>query len=343
MNKRTPVVNMGGDWEETIVQQARHLGQSQIRRAVFNVVYGRGTKPKSKKQIMALAGLGSGKSQQVQNELDYLARHHLIVKTENDGTVDDGSRYVYDKEPSVRANRDSIVRRADNKDLARRTPTKRRPASVVLRPLAAKRKELRGRRKLSVLYLTASPDEQSPLRVDLEVRMVQAAVRGSIFRDSIDVQFRPAADFNAIIDGLNDHRPQIVHFSGHSDVDGIAGDDGKITNVRSQDISYDLLAKALSATDNPPQVVVLNSCESSASKRALLAATSILISMRAGVSDIAANAFAPRFYGAIASGQSVKAAFDQGVVAVQAASLSEKDTPELSARAGVDPGKLVLT
>ena len=164
--------------------------------------------------------------------------------------------------------------------------------------------------KLVVLYLTASPQQENPLRVDVEVKMVQDAIRGSIFRDRIEVQFRPAADLNAILDGLNDHKPQVIHFSGHSDMDGIQADDGNVSNPRGHDLSYELLAQALAATDTPPQVVVLNSCESSAARKAILKGTPVLISMRTSVSDIAASAFASRFYAAIAGGQSVKAAFD---------------------------------
>jgi hypothetical protein len=65
--------------------------------------------------------------------------------------------------------------------------------------------------------------------------------------------------------------------------------------------------------------------------------------MRTGISDIAATAFARRFYAGIASGQSVKAAFDQGVAAVWATSLNEKDTPELVTPPSVNPTKLILT
>jgi hypothetical protein len=240
MNKRAPVVNFAGDWEESILQLARHLGTSKIRRKVFNVVYGRGLKPKSKKQIMAAAGIqdSNANAQQVQNQLDHLSQHGLIVKTENNGLVNDRSQYVYARDLSVRANRDAIVSRADNKKLADRTPTKRRPAaSRALRPLVVERKALRKREKLVVLYLSASPEQDNPLRVDVEVKLVQEAIRGSVFRDRIDVQFRPAADLNAIINGLNVHRPQIVHFSGHSDDSGIAADDGKVQNAGSKDIS----------------------------------------------------------------------------------------------------------
>jgi hypothetical protein len=65
--------------------------------------------------------------------------------------------------------------------------------------------------------------------------------------------------------------------------------------------------------------------------------------MRDSVSDIAATAFAVKFYAAIASGQSVKAAFAQGKLAVEVASIGEVDTPEMLVASGVDAKKLVLT
>lgn len=104
MTRRTPIVNMAGDWEESVLQYARHLGTNKIRRKLFNVVYGRGAKPKSKKQIMEAANLNESASQQVQNELDHLSRHGLIVKSDNEGIVNDSSRYVYGKDLQVRAN-----------------------------------------------------------------------------------------------------------------------------------------------------------------------------------------------------------------------------------------------
>ena len=134
-----------------------------------------------------------------------------------------------------------------------------------------------------------------------------------------------------------------MHFSGHSDDAGIAAADGKVHNASSKDISYELLAQALAATDNPPSVVVLNSCDSSGARKALLKTTSVLISMRTSVSDLAATAFSSRFYAAVASGQSLKAAFDQGCVAVAATSITEKDTPELLTQTGVNASKLILT
>ena len=65
--------------------------------------------------------------QQAQNQLDHLVRYGLILRDDNDGVVSDGSRYVYSKEPHVRAHSQKIVRYADKPALAKKTPTKRNP------------------------------------------------------------------------------------------------------------------------------------------------------------------------------------------------------------------------
>jgi hypothetical protein len=72
------------------------------------------------------------------------------------------------------------------------------------------------------------------------------------------------------MEGLNDHRPQIVHFSGHGYDGGIAMDNGKPDKKSVQAVPFDLLAKALSATDNPPEIIVLNSCKSSSARKSFL-------------------------------------------------------------------------
>ena len=64
--------------------------------------------------------------------------------------------------------------------------------------------------------------------------------------------------------------------------------------------------------------------------------------MRDSVSDLAATAFAAKFYAAIAAGQSVKSAFAQGKVAIEMVSLNEADTPDLLAAPGANPAKAIF-
>jgi CHAT domain len=340
MADRTPVVDWSGNYEENCLQLAEHLGRNRIRRKLFNAIYGRVSKPRSRKQMVAATKLKSSDGQQAQNELDRLARYGLIQRIKNEGSVavDDGSRWLYLKDENVRAHRARILKYADNPEDAKTVPTKRRPQGST--SAVVNRRYLKRRKHLDVLYLTANPNRD--LRVEAEVNQVQQAVRGSKFRDNIDVHYRPAADLDSLIQGLNDKAPAVVHFSGHGNENGVGTDDAKSVRPAGKLVTFDLLAKAIAATDTPPQVIVLNSCKSAGAKKSFFPPARAIVAMGNSIGDLAAIAFAAKFYAAIAAGQSLHSAFAQGKVAVEAVSIDEADTPELILAENVNPKKLIL-
>lgn len=345
MRTKTAVVDRTGNHQENLDHWAKNLGTAKLRRKLFDLIYGRGSRPRSRRQLMAQAKIKESDKQQVQNELEYLFRKDLIDRMENDESVKDGSRYLYFKDEHVRAHKERIVKLADNPKIRKAMPTKRRPAVseklVIQRTIVTKR-ELKKRRPVGVLYLMANPIKRHALRLDVEVSRVLEEIRRSRFRDNIELHQSPAANVQAIIRGLNDHEPRILHFSGHGNSSGIAMDTGEVRRAKTQLVNFDLLAKALQATDSPPDVVVLNACNSSGGRAALLTAVKAIVVMQDSISENAAVAFAVNFYGAIASGMSVQAAFDQGCVAIQVVSLGETTIPTLVMGAGVDARKLKL-
>ncbi len=193
-----------------------------------------------------------------------------------------------------------------------------------------------------MLYLTATPASQEALRTAAEVRSVQNELRGSAYRESVELINKPAADTKSILDGINDHRPQIVHFSGHGGGESIWLDDGKVENSVGQPMDFALLAETLGATDAPPTLLVLNACDTLKGAQELLQAVKVVIAMSDSISDIGAATFAAQFYAAIASGQPITAALKQGKVAMKGAMLSDAHLPEIIHRKDIDPSKLVL-
>ena len=209
---------------------------------------------------------------------------------------------------------------------------------------------------LRVLYLTANPEAVETtithldgrveeigvyLRVDLEVRKVRAALRGSKYRDLVTVEHLPAATSMDLLDGLNDHRPHVVHFSGHASSLGLLmeNDEG---SFEGDALEFDLLARLLAATDEPPRLLVLNACQSLAGADTLLQTVPTVIAMSDSIDDGSAVVFATRFYAGIASAQSVASALEQAQVAMEAASLQGAHLPEARAREDVDLKSLVL-
>lgn len=272
---------------------------------------------------------------------------------------------IASKTASLRATEAREQSRADSKqkqDDARRRQTERSHARA-LAHLSTPTAEVRyvevrppEPEKLRVLYLTANPEATEEtvtapdgtvqrfgtwLRVDQEVRQVRQALRGSRFRDLVQVDHAPAATVSDLIDGLNDHRPHVVHFSGHASVEGVlmendAGDG------QGADVTFGLLARVLGATDDPPRLLVMNACESLAGADDVLRTVPAIVGMSESIDDTSAIVFASAFYSAIASAQSLATALEQAKVRMLAAVLDGSDLPELRTRENLDPNLLVL-
>ena len=108
-------------------------------------------------------------------------------------------------------------------------------------------------------------------------------------------------------------------------------------------MSAKAFAQALSATDDPPQLVLLNSCDSAAQIDQLVAnVTPFAIGMADEINDGDAITYATQFYAALANGQSVLAAHDAGKAMLAVSGLLSQDLPTLACGEGFDPRTAVL-
>lgn len=336
------VVNASGDHEESVERIAKWIGRSKIKQGIVSVIYGRGTRPKSVTEIMSALGLPNNQRQSVVNAAVHLAKHEVISSELAPKAAKAGGRWLYGKMPFVRANKDEILREASNGNQSK-APTKRRQAINITVVNKDGRRAPKPESKLTVLYLTSAPESEDALRTEAEMRRVQEAIRGSAYRNKVALHLRPAAGATTILDGLNDLRPQVVHFSGHGDDDGILLDDGKMAKSTGLFLDYATLANALDASDTPPSLVVLNACNSLKGARKLLKAAKAVIAMADSISDQGAGAFAAQFYAAVASAQPVGKALQQAVVALQmSAHVADSKLPKIVSRPNVDPNKLLL-
>jgi hypothetical protein len=193
---------------------------------------------------------------------------------------------------------------------------------------------------LRVLYMTANPEMD--LRTEVEVRDVQQAVKRALHRELIDVQYRPAATPEDLLDGMNDVRPHVVHFSGHAGDAAVLFDNASVDSPEGHEVPFEMLARALGATTEPPTLLVLNGCDTLDGAEVLLEATPVVIAMATEISDLAASAFAARFYAAVASAQPIGPALRQGAVVLDLMGLDEGWKPDVLSRADVAVDDLVL-
>jgi len=192
---------------------------------------------------------------------------------------------------------------------------------------------------LRILYGTATPD--GDLRVNQEIRRVEAAVRSAVHRDQVSIRHAPDITSGDLLDYVTSFRPHVVHFSGHANADELFFDDGSLEGAH-RSVPISAFMEALSAADEPPQLVVLNACESAENLQPLLAGVPLAIGMKASVGDADAITFATRFYRAVADGQSVQGALALASADMKMNGLDDYDLPTIVTADDIDPAAVRL-
>ncbi len=195
--------------------------------------------------------------------------------------------------------------------------------------------------KLRILMLGASAD--GGLRVGREQKRIRAAIETALHRDYVELDVRPAATTEDLLDGIAKFRPHVIHFSGHSNEDSIEFEDEVDEPHVGVIVSARAFANAVRATDQAPILIMLNSCLSSGQLDRLVAdVVPFAIGMTDEIEDGDAIAYAARFYANVANGQSIHAAHAAGRAALELGGLEGADLPTLAWVDDVDPTTAVL-
>jgi hypothetical protein len=239
-----------------------------------------------------------------------------------------------------RRNRDRQV--AERAAAAERTQYEHRLSAAENRVDLAVR-ELRAPKpeKLRILMLAAS--SEGDLRLGREQKRIRAAVESALHRDLIEFDMRPSATPSDLLDGISKFRPHIVHFSGHSDEDLVVFEDDVDEQHEGVIVKAATFARAVAATDDPPLLILLNSCHSAGQIDNLVAQVApFAIGMADEIGDGDAITYSTQFYAAVANGQSIQSAHLSGQVAVELAGLPGHELPVLAHAEDVDPGSTCL-
>lgn len=194
--------------------------------------------------------------------------------------------------------------------------------------------------QVKILFLASNPLNGTRLSLDEEVRGIERRLRASKYRDSIMLKAWWAVRPDDLLQALNEELPHIVHFSGHGQ-----GQSGLIFHDNFGNaslVSGAALKRLFSVLRGNIRVVVLNACYSSEQAKAIIDCVDCVVGMNDSISDTAARKFAASFYRAIAFGQSIQNAFEQGLASLALEDIGQEDFPTLLVREGVKPQTIFL-
>ncbi len=187
-----------------------------------------------------------------------------------------------------------------------------------------------------ILILAANPKGTTPLRLDEEVREIDAGLTRAKHRDRFELKQKWAVRSRDVQRSLLDEAPQIVHFSGHGvGEDGLALEDetGRVKLVSTEAIAglFELFADQV-------ECVLLNACYSEVQAKAIVQYIPYVIGMNQAVGDTAAREFAVGFYDALGAGREIEFAYRFALSSIRMAGINEADIPVLLRRSDLASG-----
>lgn len=187
-------------------------------------------------------------------------------------------------------------------------------------------------REAKILFLAANPVSSERLSLDEGVRDVRERIQRRSCTISLDLESHWAVRPADVQRLLNELRPDVVHFSGHGGgASGLMFHNGKRS---SKMIDGPTLRELFKLFREHVRIVVLNACYSEAQAREISKEIDWVVGMTRAVGDRAAVEFASGFYQALAYGQNVRNAVEQGRIAMKLDGLNGPESPCLLVRRG---------
>jgi len=179
--------------------------------------------------------------------------------------------------------------------------------------LAQKLKERKSNFKkqdIKLLFLISNSSGNDYLLLDKELNRVEKEFRSSGKASNLNFVQRVAVTPNDIQSALIEVSPNIVHFSGHGNKEGI-----KIENEIGEPhfISNNAISKFFKLFSDEIKCIVLNSCESSELAYSLIEKIPYVVAMNSTIDDDAAIAFSIGFYRSLLSGNEFRKSYNLGL------------------------------
>ncbi len=217
-------------------------------------------------------------------------------------------------------------------------------------PVASVPVPLQVRPPLRILGIASSPSGAPPVRIARERGLLHDALAEPLSEGLVEIEWAPAATWNAVHELMLGGEWHVIHFVGHGDF-STSGNEGVLVltskNGLPDPVEASRFTDLLHQARPMPRLVVLNSCLGAAGTTeptgSLFAGTASALlrggvtavaAMQYEITDRAAIAFARGFYSAIARGRGVDEAASSGRIGILGTSSSTLEwvTPVLYLR-----------
>ncbi len=181
-----------------------------------------------------------------------------------------------------------------------------------------------------ILIVSANPKDTSKLRLDEEVREIQAALKRANNRLEFEIVTSSAIRVEDLRRALLDSEPTIVHFSGHG-----SGSTGLVLENNSgqmQLVSTESLARLFKSFQASVDCVLLNACYSQTQAESIHQYIDCVMGMNQAIGDNAAIKFAVGFYDALGAGKPYEVCFELGCASIDLEGIAESETPVIKIR-----------
>lgn len=194
--------------------------------------------------------------------------------------------------------------------------------------------------KIKILFLAANPVDTDSLQLEEEYRAIKQKISERECYDKFDLVQEWAVRTGELIEKLMEHKPHIVHFSGHGSPTGEIIFKDNVGNARP--VTTDALKSVFTVLKDNVRFVVLNACNTLPQAKAIAENIDLAVGMNTPIGDPAAIEFAAMLYSALCWGRSVGSAFEVGKTQLKVLGIPEEDTPELLSRVGVNPSEVYI-
>ena len=177
--------------------------------------------------------------------------------------------------------------------------------------------------KKKILILSSNPKNTRRLRSDEEISKIKYILQSN-WENKFEVIINLATTVANLQAVFLKHRPNIVHFCGHGELNGLLFENKE---GKKQLIQVEAIANLFKLLGETIECVVLNACYSQVLAKAINQNIDCVIGMEQYIGDQTAIRFAEGFYNGLANKKSYIEAFELGVNQIHLESIPEKSRP----------------